>query len=62
MIMMNVKMSVICTLSIMALCDASTDVDTVSQICKKLLSEFANGSTLTIKTIDFRFVPSIVLN
>ena len=44
---MNVKMSVICTLSIMALCDASTDVDTVSQICKKLLSEFANGSTLT---------------
>ena len=56
---MNVKMSVICTLSIMALCDASTDVDTVSQICKKLLSEFANGSTLTIKTIDFRF---IVLN
>ena len=53
MIMMNVKMSVICTLSIMALCDASTDVDTVSQICKKLLSKFANGPSLT-KTIDFR--------
>ena len=56
--MMNVKMSVICTLTITALCDASTDVYTVSQICKKLLSKFANGPTLT-KTIDFRY---IVLN
>ena len=54
---MNVNMSVICTLTMMALCDASTDVYTVSQICKKLLSKFANGPTLT-NTINFRYIVS----